>query len=132
MRSCVKIKSSQNGETTLSFTQALVAILALQIVKSRLSERRLSETTGLFEDDGQSRIFSLLSIAIKLSIIRISIIRKSQFSEVIRRSRMKKVLLNYPSRFEVQKSRMVIMISLFGRVRFTHLSELANKVATGN
>ena len=128
----MKIKSSQNGETTLSFTQALVAILALQIVKSRLSERRLSETTGLFEDDGQSRIFSLLSIAIKLSIIRISIIRKSQFSEVIRRSRMKKVLLNYPSRFEVQKSRMVIMISLFGRVRFTHLSELANKVATGN
>ena len=128
----MKIKSSQNGETTLSFTQALVAILASQIVKSRLSERRLSETTGLFEDDGQSRIFSLLSIAIKLPIIRISIIRKSQFSEVIRRSRMKKVLLNYPSRFEVQKSRMVIMISLFGRVRFTHLSELANKVATGN
>ena len=101
-------------------------------VKSRLSERRLSETTGLFEDDGQSRIFSLLSIAIKLPIIRISIIRKIQFSEVIRRSRLKKVLLNYPSRFEVQKSRMVIMISLFGRVRFTHLSELANKVATGN
>ena len=25
-------------------------------------------------------------------------------------------------------SRMVIMISLFGRVRFTHLSELANKL----
>ena len=101
-------------------------------VKSRLSERRLSETTGLFEDDGQSRIFSLLSIAIKLPIIRISIIRKIQFSEVIRRSRLKKVLLNYPSRFEVQKSRMVIMNSLFGRVRFTHLSELANKVASGN
>ena len=69
-------------------------------VKSRLSERRLSETTGLFEDDGQSRIFSLLSIAINLPIIRISIIRKIQFSEVIRRSRLKKVLLNYPSRFE--------------------------------
>ena len=101
-------------------------------VKSRLSERRLSETTGLFEDDGQTRIFSLLSIAIKLPIIRISIIRKIQFSEVIRRSRLKKVLFNYPSRFEVQKSRMVIMISLFGRVRFTHLSELANKIATGN
>ena len=45
-------------------------------VKSQLSERRLSETTGLFEDDGQSRLFSLLSIAIKLPIIRISIIRK--------------------------------------------------------
>ena len=29
-------------------------------VKSQLSERRLSETTGLFEDDGQSRLFSLL------------------------------------------------------------------------
>ena len=86
-------------------------------VKSRLSERRLSETTGLFEDDGQSRLFSLLSIAIKLPIIRISIIRKTQFFEVIRRSRLKKLLLNYPSRFEVQKSRMVIMISLFGRVR---------------
>ena len=95
-------------------------------VKSRLSERRLSETTGLFEDDGQSRLFSLLSIAIKLPIIRISIIRKIQFFEVIRRSRLKKLLLNYPSRFEVQKSRMVIMISLFGRVRFTHLSDLAN------
>ena len=101
-------------------------------VKSRLSERRLSETTGLFEDNGQSRLLSLLSIAIKLPIIRISIIRKNQFFEVIRRSRLKKLLLNYPSRFEVQKSRMVIMISLFGRVRFTHLSDLANKVATGN
>ena len=101
-------------------------------VKSRLSERRLSETTGLFEDYGQSRLFSLLSIAIKLPIIRISIIRKSQFFEVIRRSRIKKLLLNYPSRFEVQMSRMVIMISLFGRVRFSHLSDLANKVATGN
>ena len=89
-------------------------------------------TTGLFEDDGQSRLFSLLSIAIKLPIIRISVIRKNQFFEVIRRSRLKKLLLNYPSKFEVQKSRMVIMISLFGRVRFTHLSDLANKVATGN
>ena len=99
----------------------------LHTVKSRLSERRLSETTGLFEDDGQSRIFSLLSIAIKLPIIRISIIRKIQFFEVIRRSRLKKLLLNYPSRFEVQMSRMVIMISLFGRARFTHLSELAKQ-----
>ena len=71
-------------------------------VKSRLSERRLSETTGLFEDDGQSRLFSLLSIAIKLPIIRISIIRKIQFFEVIRRSRLKKLLLKYPSRFQVQ------------------------------
>ena len=56
-------------------------------VKSRLSERQLSKTTGLFEDDGQSRLFSLLSIAIKLPIIRISIIGKTQFFEVIRRSR---------------------------------------------
>ena len=101
-------------------------------VKSRLSERRLSETTGLFEDDGQSQLFSLLSIAIKLPIIRISIIRKIQFFEVIRRSRLKKLLLNYTSRFEVQRSRMVITISLFGRVRFMHLSDLANKVATDN
>ena len=82
-------------------------------VKSRLSERRLSETTGLFEDHRQSRLFSLLSIAIKLPIIRISIIRKIQFFGGIRRSRLKKLLLNYPSRFEVQMSRMVIMISLF-------------------
>ena len=97
-------------------------------VKSQLSESRLSETTGLFEDDEQSRLFSLLSIAIKLPIIRISIIRKNQFFEVIRRSRLKKML----SRFEVQMSRMVIMISLFGRVRFTHLSDLEKKVETGN
>ena len=101
-------------------------------VKSRLSGRRLSENTGLFEDDGQSRLFSLLSIAIKLPIIRILIIRKNQFFEVIRRSRLKKLLLNHPLRFKVQMSRMVIMISLFGRVRFTHLSDLANKVETGN
>ena len=70
--------------------------LCIYTVKSRLSERRLSETTGLFEDDGQSRLFSLLSIAIKLPIIRISIIRKIQFFKVIRRSRLKKLLLNYP------------------------------------
>ena len=68
----------------------------------------------------------------KLPIIRISIIRKIQFFEVIRRSRLKKMLLNHPSRLEVQMSRMVIMISLFGRVRFTHLSDLENKVETGN
>ena len=101
-------------------------------VKSQLSEHRLSETTGLFEDNGQPRLFSLLSIAIKLPIIRILIIRKIQFFEVIRRSRLKKMLLNYPSRFEIQMSRMVIMISLFGRVRFTHLSDLEKKFETGN
>ena len=107
-------------------------ILSENTVKSRLSERRLFETTGLFEDNGQSRLFILLSIAIKLPIIRISITRKIQFFEVIRRPQLKKLLLNYPSRFEVQKSRMPIMISLFGRVRTSHLSDLANKVATGN
>ena len=89
-------------------------------------------TTGLFEDDGQSGLFSQLSIAIKLPIIRILIIRKIQLFEVICRPREKKLLLNYPSRFEIQMSRMVVMISLLGRVRFTHPSDLANKVATGN
>ena len=54
-------------------------------VKSRLSERRLSQTTGLFEEEGQYRLISLLSIAIKQLIIRISIIRKTHFFEVIRR-----------------------------------------------
>ena len=110
----------------------LLSYFPKSTVKSRLSERQLSETTWLIEDHRQSRLFSLLSIAIKLPIIRISIIRKIQFFEVIRRSQLKKLLLNYPSNFEVQMSRMVIMISLFGRVRFTHLSDLANKVATGN
>ena len=76
--------------------------------------------------------FALLSIAIKLPIIRISIIRKIRFFEVISRSRLKKMLLNYPSRFEVQMSCMVIMISLFGRVQITHLSDLEKKVETGN
>ena len=65
--------------------------------------------------------FSLLSIAIKLPIIRISIIRKIQFFEVICGSRLKKWLLNYLSRFEVQMSRMVIMISMFGRVYFYYI-----------
>ena len=101
-------------------------------VKSRLSERQLSEITGLFEDEGQSQLFFQLSIAIKLPIIRILIIRKIQFFEVIRQSRLMKLLFNYPSRFVVQISHMVIMISLFGRVPFTHPSDLANTVATGN
>ena len=85
---------------------------------SQISVIRTSiiRTTGLFEVYGQSQLFSLLSIAIKLPIIRISIIRKIQFFEVIRWSRLKNLLLNYPSRFEGQMSRMVIMISLFGRV----------------
>ena len=48
-------------------------------------------------------------------------IRKIQFFEVICRSRQKKWLLNYLSRFEVQMSRMVIMISLFGRVYFYYI-----------
>ena len=116
----------------LNTVKALVIILTWYTVKSRLSEHRLSETTGLFKDDGLSRLFSLLSIAIKLPIIRISIIQKNQFFEVIRRSRLMKLLLNFPSRFEIQMSRMVIMIFFFGRVRFTHLSDLANKVETGN
>ena len=118
--------------TLLMSPVLFICIWCCSTVKSELSERRLSETTGLFKDDVQSPLFSLLSIAIKLPIIRISIIRKIQFFEVICRSRLKKMLLNYPSRFEVQMSRMVIMISLFGRVRFTHLSNLEKKVETGN
>ena len=109
-----------------------ILVLVGYTVKSRLSKHWLSETFRLLEDDGQSWLFSLLSIAIKLPIIQISIIRKVQFFELICRSRLKKLLLNYPSRFKVQMSRMMIMISLFDWVRFTHLSEIANKVATGN
>ena len=46
---------------------------------------------------------------------------------------IKEVAIKLPFKIRrVQKSSMVIMISLFGRVRFTHLSDLANKVATGN
>ena len=77
-------------ETFVHKFYLLYRLLHKYTVKSQLSERRLSETTGLFEDDGQSRLFSLYSIAIKLPIIRISIIRKNQFFEVIRRSRSKK------------------------------------------
>ena len=46
---------------------------------------------------------------------------KNSIFEVICRSREKKWLLNYLSRFEVQMSRMVIMISLFGRVYFYYI-----------
>ena len=99
---------------------------------SQISVIRTSIIRNYWVIRRQSRLFSLLSIAIKVPIIRISIIRKNQFSEVIRRSRLKKLLSNYPSRFEVHMSRMVIMIFLFGRVRLTHLSDLANKVETGN
>ena len=107
-------------------------LVVVNTVKSRLSERRLSETTWLFEDDRQSRLFSLLSIAIKLPIIRISIIRKNQFFEVIRRSRLKNSYKITLQDSKSKMSRMVIMISLFGRDRFTHPSDLAYKVATGN
>ena len=72
-------------------------------VKSRLSERRLSETTGLFEDDGQSRLFSLLSIAIKLPIIRISIIRKIQFFEVISSVPIEEVAIKLPFKIQSPK-----------------------------
>ena len=65
-------------------------------VKSRLSEHQLSETTGLFEDYGQSRLFSLLSIAIKLPIIRISIIRKIQFFKVILSVPIKEIAIKLP------------------------------------
>ena len=130
---CISLNLSQKSAKTQSKIGELPPNSNLACtVKSQLSERRLSDTTGLFEDDGQYRLFPLLSIAIKLPIIRISIIRKNQFFEVICRSRLKKMLLNYPSRFKVQMSRMVIMISLFGRVRFTHLSDLEKKVETGN
>ena len=111
-----QIELSLNEIPSCNFTHTALLQNSTSTVKSRLSERRLSETNGLFEDDRQSRLFYLSSIAIKLPIIRISIIRKKSFLEVIRRSRLKKLLLNYPSRFEVQMSRMLIMISLFGRV----------------
>ena len=52
------------------FYPTLTLLIDSYTVKSRLSERRLSETTGLFEYHGQSRLFSLLSIVIKLPIIR--------------------------------------------------------------
>ena len=74
----VIIFSTTFGEN-LERLEAVFLRLKQNTVKSQLSERRLSETTGLFKDDGQSRLFSLLSIAIKLPIIRISIIRKILF-----------------------------------------------------
>ena len=51
---------------------------------------------------------------------------------MICQSQLKKLLLNYLSRFEVPMSHMVIMISLYGWVPFSHPSDLANKVATVN
>ena len=38
---------------------------------------------------------------------------------------------NLGSKYE-DKKKKVAMITLYDRVRFTHLSDLANKVATGN
>ena len=105
-----------------SNSNSQISVIRTSIIQNYWVIRRLRTVSN----------FSLLSIAIKLPVIRISIIRKIQFFEVIRRSRLKKLLLYYPSRFEVQTSRMVNMISLFRQVRLTHLSDLANKVATGN
>ena len=67
-------------------------VMLLITVKSRLSERRLSETTGFSKTMDSPDFFSLLSIAIKLPIIRISSIQKIQFFEVIGWSRLKKLL----------------------------------------
>ena len=112
----------------------LLCLCARLLIQSNLGypNANYPKLLGYSKTTDNPDFFSVLSIAKKLPIIRISIIRKIQFFEVIRRSRLKKLPLNYPSRFEVQMSGMVIMISLFGRVRFTHLSDLANKVATGN
>ena len=55
----------------------------------------------ILEDDGQSRLFSPLSIAIKLPIFGILIFRKIKFFKEICQFWLRKLLLNYPSRFEV-------------------------------
>ena len=47
---------------------------------------------GFCEDDGQSRLFNLLFIAIKLLIFRISIFQKIHFFEEIHQSGLKKLL----------------------------------------
>ena len=79
----------------------------------------VSETTGFFEDDGRSRLFSLLFIAIKLPIFRISIFRKIQFFEEIPQSRLKKFLYitlqDSKSELPIILSCMVIVIVLLGQ-----------------
>ena len=60
--------------------------LLVNTVKFWLSEGRISQTTGFVEGDGWFRHFSLLSIAVKLPIFRISIFRKIQFFEELRLS----------------------------------------------
>ena len=47
--------------------------------QSRLIKRTLSETTWIFKDDGLSRLFSLLFIAIKIPVLPISNFRKLFF-----------------------------------------------------
>ena len=64
-----------------------------------------------------------------LPIIRISIIRKTQFFEEIRRSRLKKIKLP----FKIRSPNVTHGDhDFFGQVRFTHLSDLEKKVETGN
>ena len=41
---------------------------------------------------------------------------------------IKEIAIKLPFKIRSPMSRMVIMISLFGRVRFTHPSDLANKL----
>ena len=110
-------------------------ITAYNTVKSWLSERPLSETTGVFEDDGWARLFSLLFIAIKLTIFQISIFPKNSIFLRDSSIPIKEMAVKLP--FKIRKSelplimsRMVIMISLLGRVRFTHPSDLADRFPT--
>ena len=101
-------------------------------VKSRLSERRLSETHWVIRRRWTVPTFFSIIYCNKTTNYSNFDYPKNSIFRSDSSVPLKKLLINYPSRFEVQKSRMVIMISLFGRVRFTHLSDLANKFATGN
>ena len=96
----------------LLYHQTVTENKVADIVQSNLSYPNVDypKLLGYSKTMDSPDFFCLLSIAIKLPIIRISIIRKNQFFEVIRRSRLNKMLLNYPSRFEGQMSCMVIMI----------------------
>ena len=85
----------------------------------------------ILEDDGRSRLFSPLSIAIKLPIFGILIFRKIKFFEEICQFRLRKLLLNYPSRFEVLITNNNVTHGnhdLFLWVRwFTHPGDMADK-----
>ena len=96
-------------------------------VKSRLSECPLSETTGLFEDYGKSHIFCSIIYCNKTTYYSNFDYPKKSIFRSDSSVPIKEIAIKLP--FKIRSPNVTHGDHDFiGQVRFTHLSNLANKV----